>query len=110
MIVDADGKTFEETIKARDLPVVIDFWAPWCGPCKVVAPSLEALSEKYEGQVRFIKVNIDDEPEAAQQYGVRSIPTLLMFNKDIVPINSIIGAVGKPVIEKAIEKILTSNK
>lgn len=71
--------TFDEEIGAADEPVLVDFWAEWCGPCKMIAPSLEELAVEFKGKVKVAKLNIDENPELAAQFGVRSIPTLAMF-------------------------------
>ena len=71
--------SFHEDVISSDQPVLVDFWAEWCGPCKMIAPSLEELSVEFAGKVKVVKLNIDENPELAAQYGVRSIPTLAMF-------------------------------
>lgn len=74
-----DQSNFENEVLGADVPVVVDFWAEWCGPCKAIGPSLEEISDEMEGKVKITKLNIDENPDLAAQYGVRSIPTLLLF-------------------------------
>ena len=76
---DTSDNTFASDVLQSDLPVLVDFWAPWCGPCRMVAPVVEELADDYEGQVKFVKLNTDENPMVASQYGIRSIPTLLIF-------------------------------
>ncbi len=77
--VKVDNKNFKSEVLDSNVPVVVDFWAEWCGPCKMIGPSLEELSSEMAGSVKIVKVNIDENPELGAQYGVRSIPTLLLF-------------------------------
>ena len=85
--------------------VLLDLYADWCGPCKMIAPMLDELSAKYEGQVTFVKVNVDNDPEVAQRFGVMSIPTLITF-KDGQKVKQVAGFQPKPMLEKMIEELL----
>jgi thioredoxin len=90
-----------------DLPAVIDFWAPWCGPCRMVGPVIDELAEEYKGKVNFYKINTDEENELAGAFGIRSIPSLLFIPKDGQP-KMAVGAVPKENLKKAIEEELLS--
>ncbi|MEN0040243.1 MAG: thioredoxin [Pseudomonadota bacterium] len=92
--VKIDTSNFESDVLKSDTPVVVDFWAEWCGPCKMIAPSLEEISNEMGDKVKIAKVNMDENPELASQYGVRSIPTLLMF-KGGEPVAIQVGAAPK---------------
>jgi len=103
--VDVTDGTFETEVLKSDKPVLVDFWAPWCGPCRMVAPVVEELSEEYGGKVKFLKLNTDDNVNTAATYGIRSIPTLLMF-KGGQPIDQIIGFRPKGDLKRVIDKAL----
>ena len=90
--------TFDEEVKNSDIPVVVDFWAEWCGPCKMIGPALEELSEEYAGKIKIAKVNVDDNPNSPMQLGVRGIPALFMF-KDGEVVSNKTGAAPKSVLE-----------
>ena len=86
--------TFDEEIGAADEPVIVDFWAEWCGPCKMIAPILEEIAGEQTGKVRVAKLNVDDNPNAARRFDVMSIPTLIVF-QDGQPVKRMVGAKGK---------------
>lgn len=92
--IKVDSNNFGADVLKADKPVVVDFWAEWCGPCKMIAPSLDEIATELSGQITIAKVNIDENPELATQYGVRSIPTLLMFKNGEVASN-MVGAAPK---------------
>jgi thioredoxin 1 len=96
---------FEAEVLSADVPVLVDFWAPWCAPCRVIAPSVETLAGEYDGRVRFAKLNIDDDPATPTRYEIRSIPTLLLFKGGQV-LGQIIGAQPKSKIEELVKKAL----
>ena len=97
--------TFEQEVLKSEIPVVIDLWAPWCGPCKALTPTLESVAADYEGKVKVVKLNIDDNPSIAAQYQVMSIPTLLFFKGGKVE-SQVIGLVGKDKIANKIDAML----
>ena len=104
-IVNVTDASFENDVLKSTQPVLIDFWATWCGPCRAIAPVVEQLAGEYAGKVKVVKVNIDENPKTPTQYDVRSIPTLLMF-KDGKVVGQIVGAVPKPKIEELVKKAL----
>ena len=105
MVIDVNDGNFEEEVIKSSLPVLVDLWAPWCGPCRMVAPVVEELSDEYEGKVDFVKVNVDDNPKIASQYGIMSIPTLMVF-KAGQPVDTIIGFRPKDELQKSLETAL----
>ena len=97
--------TFKEQVLDSKTPVVVDFWAPWCGPCKMVSPIIEELAKDYEGKVAVGKLNVDENQQTAGQYGVMSIPTVMIF-KGGKPVQSMVGAQGKQTYKSEIDKVL----
>ncbi len=96
---------FKEVVLDSDVPVLVDFWAPWCGPCRMVAPVVEEIAQQYEGKVKVVKLNTDENPQIASQYGIRSIPTLMVF-KDGQKQDTVVGAVPKTTLSNTLEKHL----
>ena len=101
-ITDAD---WQSVVVENELPVLVDFWGPWCSPCRTLSPRIDELSEAYEGKVVIVKYNVDENYEYSNKYGIRSVPTLLFFNGGNL-VKTINGAVGKPVIEEALNEIM----
>ena len=101
MATDVTTSTFEQEVIQSEKPVIVDFWAEWCGPCHAVAPVLERIAEERKDEVKLVKVNIDDEQELAMRYGIASIPTIVLF-KDGRPAAAAIGAQPKSRLEQAL--------
>ena len=101
-IIHADGKTFDDVVVKSKIPALVDFWAPWCAPCHMIAPIIEDLAREYTGRVKFVKVNVDEAKNVAMSLGIMSIPTIAIFNKGQVR-NQLIGVQSKAVLEKMIE-------
>jgi len=100
-----DGSWQKEVLDS-DVPVLVDFWAPWCGPCRMIAPIVEELATEYEGKMAFAKLNVDEAPEVTTGYQIRSIPTVMFF-KDGKVADTVVGAVPKKELLKRVEAVLS---
>lgn len=96
---------FEEEVIKSDIPVLVDFWAAWCMPCKMLTPILKEIAEEMEGKIKIAKLNVDNSPQSAGQYGIRSIPSLLIFKSGSV-IEQMIGALPKKTIQQKIDNVI----
>lgn len=105
LLVHLNDTNYEEQISKADRPVLVDFWAPWCGPCKAIGPVIEEVAETYKGRAVIAKINVDENQKAASAYGVRSIPTIILF-KDGKIFDTVIGLVPKERLEELINKAL----
>ncbi len=105
--VEISNEKFSEMVLKAKLPVLVDFWAPWCGPCRMVAPLVDELAGEYDGKVSFVKINVDENTETARQYGVMSIPTLIIFNNG-QPVSNIVGFRPKPELKKNLDAALSA--
>jgi thioredoxin 1 len=102
--VKVTDSSFQDDVLNSEVPVLVDFWAPWCGPCRMVGPILEELAEDYEGKIKIAKVNVDEETQIAGSMGIRSIPTLVIF-KEGKAVNTVIGAQPKDKLKKMIDEL-----
>lgn len=100
-------KTFEEEVLKSDVPVMVDFWAAWCQPCKIVSPIIDEIAHDFAGKVKVGKLNVDENPTSSQNYNIMSIPTLLIF-KGGKPVKTVIGARPKEDFKKALDEVLAS--
>jgi thioredoxin 1 len=104
-VKDITDETFEQEVLKSDLPVLVDFWAEWCQPCRALAPIVESVAQKYESKAKFVKLNVDDNGQTAQRYGVRGIPTLILF-KGGSEVDRVTGLTSKESISRMIDRAL----
>src|SRR4030042_5361601 len=105
MVTDISDNDFEQRVIKSNLPVLLDFWAPWCVPCKMVAPIVDKLSHKYDGRMKFFKINIDDNPRTPSRFQVMSIPSLMIFKNGQV-VETVVGAVPERSLISRIDGVL----
>lgn len=103
MAIQITDGNFEEEVLKCDLPVLVDYWAPWCGPCRAMGPVIDELAQEYTGQVKVVKMNVDENPATPSKYGIRAIPTLILFKGGEV-LEQITGAVSKSSIKEMISQ------
>ncbi|MDO8682143.1 MAG: thioredoxin [Armatimonadota bacterium] len=108
-VVEVTQVTFEEEVSESDTPVLVDFWAPWCGPCKMLAPVVEQLAGDYEGRLKVFKANTDQNPQLAGEHGIRSIPTLIFF-KDGKEVDRVVGVQSKSALAGKIDAVIGDGK
>ena len=101
--VEVTDNDWDTQVLKSDVPVMVDFWAPWCGPCRMVSPLVDELADEYDGKARFFKLNTDDNMRTASQYGIRSIPTLLVFKSGEI-VDQVIGFRPKSELKKSLDK------
>nr|YP_009313066.1 Thioredoxin [Dermonema virens]SCW21320.1 Thioredoxin [Dermonema virens] len=105
LVSQVKDSTFSEEVLEHNQPVLVDFWAPWCGPCRMVAPVVDEIAHEYSESIKVVKVNTDENPSTATEYGIRSIPTLMIF-KDGGRVDTVIGAVPKSTLASTLNKYL----
>jgi thioredoxin 1 len=106
-VIHTDDRGFEKAVLQSSVPVLVDFWAPWCGPCRMIAPMLDELSREYEGRLRIVKVNADDNPEVVGRLGIMGIPALVFF-KDGREAERVVGARPKAQLAAVVEQVLST--
>jgi thioredoxin 1 len=106
-VKEVSDNNFESDVLRSDKPVLVDFWAQWCAPCRMLAPTVEAVAEKYQGAAAVVKLNVDDNPAVSQRYGIKGIPTLILF-KNGKEEERVVGATSKEAISRMIDKYVAS--
>jgi len=104
-VIELTDATFDNTVHESDVPVLVDFWAPWCGPCKMIAPIIQEIAEEYAGRAKICKLNTDDERDSAMEFGISAIPTLILF-KDGQVQQKWVGLTSKKKIAEAIDQAI----
>jgi thioredoxin 1 len=104
-VVNLQDATFDQEVIKSDLPVLVDFWAIWCGPCKAIAPAVEEIARRYQGKIKVCKMDVDEHQQVPQAYGIRSIPTLLLFKGGKV-VGTVVGA-DKGKLEESVKRVVT---
>lgn len=105
-VLEVNDVSFEKDVLQSDLPVLVDFWAAWCAPCRMLAPTVEAIAEKYSASARVVKLNVDDNPSISQRYGIKGIPTLILFNAGREE-ERVVGATSKEAISRMMDKYIS---
>ena len=103
--IDVTDSNFDEEVIKADTPVLVDFWADWCAPCKMIAPIVEELAGEFDGRIKFAKLDVDSNPKSPSSYGIRGIPTMLIFNQG-EPVDQVVGAVPKSVLKERLEQAI----
>ena len=104
-VVFSDQNFQQEVLNEKSMPVLVDFWAPWCGPCKVVGPIVEEIAKEYQGKVKVGKMNVDENQDTSATFGIMSIPTIMLF-KNGQPVKTVIGAQPKEALKQAVDSVL----
>ncbi|MCX7696144.1 MAG: thioredoxin [Bacteroidales bacterium] len=105
MVIQLTDSNFDQEVLQSNLPVVVDFWAEWCGPCRLIGPIIEELAKDYDGKIKFVKLNVDENPSSTMRFGIRNIPTILFF-KDGQVIDKQVGAVPRRILEEKLMRLL----
>jgi thioredoxin 1 len=107
LVKEVSDNSFEQDVLQSDQPVLVDFWAAWCAPCRMLTPTVEAIAEKYDGSARVVKLNVDENPAISQRFGIKGIPTLIVF-KDGKEQERVVGATSKDAIARMIDKHMST--